>query len=174
MNKEEHLHKAVVDWLKYQYKDIIFNSDMSGVVLPKQVAVKISRLRSSRAMPDIVIYESRHEYHAMFIELKHQDTRLILKDGSLTREKHIREQANLLVDLSERGYLAEFAQGFDEATEIIEWYLEEKTCKYPGKDYCREIRRERRDIRRERFEKKLKKRQEHERLGKSRKDRRNE
>ena len=44
------------------------------------------------------------------------------KNGDFASE-HIQEQADLLVKLRARGYIAEFACGFDEAKTIIDRYL---------------------------------------------------
>ena len=95
---------------------------MSGVKLTKFQAVKASKLRSSRAFPDLVIYEPRGNYHGLFIELKAEGTRLYKRNLTPVTE-HIKEQLNMLDKLYERGYCARFAVGFDEAKKLIDEYL---------------------------------------------------
>ena len=63
------------------------------------------------------------KYAGLMIELKREGTRLVKKNGELVANEHIREQAALLDELRQRGYVAEFACGFDEAKEIIDEYL---------------------------------------------------
>lgn len=58
----------------------------------------------------------------LFLELKKEGTRLKKKNGEWATE-HIKEQAEMLSQLRQRGYCAEFAVGFDEAKEIVNAYL---------------------------------------------------
>ena len=62
-------------------------------------------------------------YYGLFIELKKEGTRIFKKDGTLVADEHIREQFDMLAELRNRGYAAEFACGFDEAKKIIDEYL---------------------------------------------------
>jgi hypothetical protein len=135
MNKEANIHRELCRWLALAYPRALFNSDMSGVRLPPKLAVQAARLRSSRAMPDLMIFEPRRNYYGLFIELKNADTRLLLKDGTLTRDQHIQEQAAILVELSARNFLATFARGLNEAIELIHWYMDELGKPYPAPDY---------------------------------------
>lgn len=61
-------------------------------------------------------------FYGLFLELKKDGTRLKKKNGEWATE-HIAEQAAVLEELSERGYCAEFAVGFEEAKKIIDEYL---------------------------------------------------
>lgn len=123
---EKSLHRAVCDYLKYQYKDCMFNTDLSGVRLPIGVASQLKSLRSFRGFPDLAIYESDKEGHkALFIELKSEGTRLFKKDGQPSTP-HISEQMSCLLELRMRGYKAEFAIGFESAKKLIDNYLNNK------------------------------------------------
>lgn len=86
-------------------------------------AVRQKKLHSGRAWPDLFIAEPRGGFAGLFLELKREGTTVYLKDGSLTANKHIREQAAALESLRKRGYEAGFAIGFDEARAEIESYL---------------------------------------------------
>lgn len=82
----------------------VYNSDGS-----------IKSLRQDVTAPETIRF-------GLFIELKKEGTRLLKKNGNYASE-HIQEQAELLKKLRERGYVAEFACGFDEAKTIIDRYL---------------------------------------------------
>ena len=63
-----------------------------------------------------------YDWHGLFLELKREKTRLKKKSGEWASE-HIAEQAIILQRLQNRGYKAEFAIGFDQATQMIDEYL---------------------------------------------------
>ena len=123
MKSEEILHEEVARYIRFLYPKVIFNSDMSGVKLTMFQAKKAAKLRSSRAFPDLVIYEPVDNYKGLFIELKADGVKVFKKDGSLVANKHIKEQAEMIEKLREKGYAAYFACGFDEAIKIIDNYL---------------------------------------------------
>jgi hypothetical protein len=85
-------------------------------------AVQAKKLRSSNGFPDLVIYEIRMDYPALFIELKRKGERIYKKDGTPVNE-HIAEQLEMLKKLKRRGFMADFALGFEQAKELIDWYL---------------------------------------------------
>ncbi len=120
---EKDLHMLVCKYIKTKYPGVLFNSDMSGVKLTKGQAARASALRSSKGFPDIAIYEQRGNWIGLFVELKREGTKVYKKDGSLVSDKHIIEQSLMLESLSERGYYADFAIGYDEAIELIDKYL---------------------------------------------------
>lgn len=84
-----------------------------------------------RSWPDMFIAEPRthragadtYYYNGLFIELKRPGVKIYTKYGELVANKHIREQETVLEQLRQRGYVAEFACGFDEAKKIIDEYL---------------------------------------------------
>lgn len=147
---ELELQAQVADYLRLQYPHVLFHSDFgSGIKLTPGQAMRQKRLQGGRrAWPDMFIAEPkvRHttdgewgiklgwaqlddgtDYYAMMfaglmIELKREGTRLTKKNGEWANE-HIREQFDMLEQLRQRGYMAEFACGFDEAKEIIDEYL---------------------------------------------------
>ena len=135
--KEENLHKQICDYLKIQYPNVIFNTDMSGIKLTQGQANKASKLRSNSGFPDIIIYEQRlheHYYGALFLEVKIETP--FKKDGTLKKmiryEKvngvkfaydHLRRQSELRQRLRDKGYKCEFVWTFDMAKKIIDDYL---------------------------------------------------
>jgi hypothetical protein len=75
-------------------------------------AVKLKRTGLSPGVPDICIPIPSGCYHGLYIELKRQ------KGGKLSTE-----QINWLEFLRERGYYADVAFGFEEAKQIVLYYL---------------------------------------------------
>ena len=122
--KEHDLYAMLADYLRYNYKNIIWRFDLAAdLKLTIGQARKHKRLQQHRGYPDLFIAEPRGKYHGAYIELKKAGTRIFKKDGTLVADEHIREQFDVLEQLRKRGYMAEFACGFDEAKEIIDNYL---------------------------------------------------
>lgn len=137
---EGELQAAVADYLRYQYPDVLFHSDFgSGTKLTRGQAIKQYRQNGGRrGWPDMFIAEPGtiqrtcgdkffgdtwgEKVYGLFLELKKDGTRLQKKNGDWAAE-HIAEQAEVLEELRQRGYCAEFAVGFDEAKKIIDEYL---------------------------------------------------
>jgi hypothetical protein len=114
--------------IKTQYPAVIFRTDFAaGVKMSMGQAVRHKRLQSDRAWPDLFIAEPKYVkadkewYDGLFIELK--AVNIYRKDGTLLSNPHIREQAEMLERLRQRGYAAHFAIGFDQARKIIDEYL---------------------------------------------------
>ena len=123
MQSESKLHESISSYLKMQYPNVIFNVDLSGVKLSKLQAIRAAKLRSSKGFPDVVIYEPRAGHSGLFLELKRAGTRIHKKDGITFATDHLREQAVMLENLSQRGFEAHFAVGFESAKYIIDTYL---------------------------------------------------
>lgn len=147
MTSEADLQVQVADYLRLQYPSVMFHSDFgSGIKLTMGQAIKQKRQNGGRrAWPDMLIAEPRgakasckvvmpedsvikeaqfiEQKYGLFIELKKAGTRIFKKDGTLVADEHIREQFDVLEQLRKRGYMAEFACGFDEAKKIIDEYL---------------------------------------------------
>lgn len=144
--KEHDLYAMLADYLRYNYKDIIWRFDLAAdLKLTIGQARKHKRLQQHRGYPDLFIAEPRgvkasckvvmpedsvikeaqfiEQKHGLYLEIKKAGTRIFKKDGKLVADEHIREQFDMLEQLRRKGYVAEFACGFDEAKEIIDNYL---------------------------------------------------
>ena len=123
----------VADYLRLRYPDVLFHSDYgSGLRLTPGQAIKQKRLQGGRrswpdmfiAKPKLTMQDDMPIYmHGLFIELKKAGTHIYKRNGGLVADPHIREQAKMLRELEQTGYMAVFACGFDEAKEIIDEYL---------------------------------------------------
>nr|DAW41849.1 MAG TPA: Nuclease [Caudoviricetes sp.] len=136
IKKEELLHLKVCDYLRKNYPDVLFRTDFSsGMKMSPGQAAKHKKFQKSRAWPDLFIAESgvvefkedgliaHLRKNGMFLELKADGVKLYKKDGTLCKNKHIEEQAEILDKLNESGYYARFAVGYDQAIRIITDYL---------------------------------------------------
>ncbi len=121
---ERTLHRAVCDYIRLQYPDVIFNTDLSGATkLTVGQAVALKSLRSGRGFPDITIYEPCKGFHGMFLELKQDGTPIYRQNGKMATP-HIQEQWDMICKLNDLGYYAKFAIGIDDAIKQIDWYLQ--------------------------------------------------
>ncbi len=138
IKKEEFLHLKVCDYLHKNYPDVLFRTDFSsGMKMTPGQAAKHKKFQKSRAWPDLFIAESgvvefkedgliaHLRKNGMFLELKADGVKLYKKDGTFRKNKHIKEQVEMLDKLNESGYYARFAVGYDEAIRIITNYLGE-------------------------------------------------
>lgn len=118
------------DYLKIQYPDVIFTFDASGLRLPIGLAKKAKRMRSGRGMCDMMIFKVKPingcilPYYGLFIEIKVDVSDVYLKDGgTIKKDKHVEEQAEMIYRLNQEGYFATFGFGFDECKKFIDAYL---------------------------------------------------
>lgn len=121
---EKILTGQVAQYIQLVYPEVYYHIDFgSGCKLTMGQAVQNKKL-NKRAYPDLTILEARKGFHGLCLELKKDGTKIYLKDElTLVADKHIREQAEVLQGLRDRGYSANFGIGFDECKMIIDSYL---------------------------------------------------
>jgi len=119
---EYDLQRQIVNYLWFKYPDLLCHSDLVGINLPQRIRGMYSALNPRRGHPDLMIYEQRFIFCGLALELKAECEKLHKKDGSFVSE-HVKEQADYLDKLEQRGWKTAFAVGFDEAIVIIEQYL---------------------------------------------------
>ena len=129
---EAEVQAQVCRYLKLQYPNVIFASDLSGVRLPYGLANKVAPLKSGRAMPDMTIYKKKYGYGALAIELKRPGARVFYAKTHKPADDHIAEQIAVLELLRGEGYCAEMVRGFDNAKFLIDWYLMETPIETPA------------------------------------------
>jgi hypothetical protein len=113
-------------WIKLQYPNVIFRSDIqSAGKLSGQMQNIKQILDPFKGFPDVQIYHRAGNYIGLFIELKRLNSGTFLKDGSLSKSKHVQDQAEMHTYLRSLGYKVEIAEGFDEAKRKFEEYLME-------------------------------------------------
>lgn len=122
--REHDIYKMIADYLRYQYPTVIYRFDLAAdLKLTMGQASKHKRLQRYRGYPDLFIAEPKGKYGGLFLEIKKDGVRIFKQDGTLVSDEHIREQFDMLADLRQRGYAAEFAIGFDGAKKLIDDYM---------------------------------------------------
>tara|TARA_R110000822_G_scaffold55834_11_gene141520 strand:- start:878 stop:1282 length:405 start_codon:yes stop_codon:yes gene_type:complete len=120
---EEAEQIALCKYLRDNYPNVIFNSDHSGIRVGQGLANKVKLLRSENGIPDLNIDEPRGGWFGLKIELKATGNSPFRLSGMLKNDKHLRKQWTMLMRLELKGYLAGFCTGYDEAKDIIDWYM---------------------------------------------------
>ena len=124
MQSEAVLHQHIAQFIKMQYPGLHFRTDFAaGNKMTMGQAARHKRLQSGKSWPDLFIAKPVGNYHGLFIELKREGTTIKLKNGDLTKNKHIREQLKLIRHLCDLGYFACMSVGFDNTVEVINTYL---------------------------------------------------
>jgi len=120
---EYDLQVAVCEYLNLQYPKLMYTSDtIASIKLTPQQASRNKKIQKDGfKMPDVLIFEPRSKFHGLFIELKVDSP--WKKDGTLKKNEHLEGQWKTILDLVSKGYYADFATGFDEAKEKIDWYM---------------------------------------------------
>lgn len=129
---EESLQRQVCSYLRLQYPHVVFRSDYaSGLRLTINQARIHRSLQSGKSWPDLFIYLPRKvdgkQYAGMALELKREGIPIKVtrgpRKGQLVADIHIREQYYMLQRLERLGYWADFAIGFDDAINKIDYYM---------------------------------------------------
>ena len=119
---------AVVDYLHKRYPSVLFWSTPNGARLAsgrtaeRLAAIRMNILKAEGLLPgvsDIIIFEPRGGYSAMFLELKRPD------GGGGASEN----QMWFLREVEKRGAFGVVANGYDEAKPFIDDYLKGKITK---------------------------------------------
>tara|TARA_R110000737_G_scaffold154707_1_gene183768 strand:- start:1526 stop:1879 length:354 start_codon:yes stop_codon:yes gene_type:complete len=103
---------AVVNWLKYNFPNMLYCASAGGMRTSLSVAKKMKASGYVKGMPDLQIMHPTKKHHGMFIELKANKKCYASK-----------EQKEWIVNLNERGYYAVVCKGFDESIEQITNYI---------------------------------------------------
>tara|TARA_R110000824_G_scaffold147513_1_gene316968 strand:- start:986 stop:1375 length:390 start_codon:yes stop_codon:yes gene_type:complete len=103
---------AVVNWIKYNFPNILYCASAGGMRTSLSIAKKMKASGYVKGFPDLGIFHPTPKYHGMFIELKAD------KKGYATKE-----QKEWIKNLNDLGYYACVSKGFDNTIEEIFKYL---------------------------------------------------
>jgi hypothetical protein len=124
MNREAYIHALLCNYLRTNYPDVVFTTDLSGVRLTMKLAKQCKPLRSSRGIPDLLVLHPAHNYHGLCIEIKDDAAKsLRCKNGAPRQDAHLLEQTQVIERLRKVGYFACFARGFAGGRKAIEAYF---------------------------------------------------
>jgi len=101
-------------WIKHTYPEIRFRSDMQAGQKRSGYMQNITDILDPfSGWPDVSIWVARSPYCGLMIEMKREKSGAILKDGSLSKGKHVQKQHQVHEFLRWLGWKVEFAEGFD-------------------------------------------------------------
>lgn len=154
IDREHQLYMKLARYLQSKYPFLVYRFDIAAdLKLTPGQAAKIKRLHPLRGYPDLLIPVLKTNapsakdvevylkhgldlkdwwkdkgvktcYAGLYLELKAEGNSPFKKDGTLKKDEHLSEQLFMMDWLKKQGYEAKFATGFDEATKIIDEYLE--------------------------------------------------
>lgn len=116
-HSENNEQSMVVRYLSVRVPGALFTSSVSGVKVKLPTMIALKRAGYKKGTPDLMIFEPRHGFHGLFIEMKTGKTAYSEK-GKTTPEQKQWQQ-----DLIDRGYSAHICYGFEEAKEVIDNYF---------------------------------------------------
>lgn len=105
---------AVVEYLYFKYPKVLFWATPNGASLSGRGRA-MNKLKAEGFLPgvsDLIIFEPRGGYSALFLEMKR-------KDGGEVSQN----QRDFIIEIEKRGGYGAIANGADEAIEIIDTYF---------------------------------------------------
>jgi len=121
---EQKLQEAICKYLDLQYPNVIYTSDLSGIKLTIGSAVKAKKTRCKHfKIPDLLILEPNDYHKGLFFEIKKDKSEVYLKNGDMSKSKHIFEQNKTIQVLRNKGYKAMFVWDFNQAKTEIDNYI---------------------------------------------------
>lgn len=121
---ERSVVELVARYLQLKHPKLIYRFDLAAdLKLTIGQASRHKRLHPNRGYPDLFIAKSVGDKHGLFLEVKAPGIRLRkVKDGTWA-DKHVEEQAAMLANLNELGYVAKFTVGYEDCIQTIDAYL---------------------------------------------------
>lgn len=123
--EEKGIYRALAEYLTLKNLEYRFDIAADIKLTPSQAAQQKRIYLHKRGFPDLVIFEKRGKYGALFLEIKKNRAQVFNKDGTYKKDKHIQEQREYLKKLEKKGYKALFVFGLIGAIKAIEEYLNE-------------------------------------------------
>lgn len=120
---EAKLQRAVCQWMGMQYPEVYFTSDASSLGAGWNTIRNIKATKSAHAQLDLVILSPSWNGYIYGLILEFKKESPFLKDGTLSKEKHIQDQLKTMDLLRAKHYKCEFVWSMDQAIEIITEYL---------------------------------------------------
>lgn len=117
--------QSTVNYLRTVYPSVLFTTGLLGIKLPAWAMWLLAALGYKNGTPDVMIFEPRHGFHGLFIEMKRGRTeyieagkRVVMYPGKLSED-----QTEVLARLNALGYEAHVCYGFDQAKAVIDAYF---------------------------------------------------
>ena len=123
---EDQEQQSLILRIKKEYPDLLILGDIAGAKLSKRAAQQAYDCRTGKGMPDIYIFHQVGYYDGLAIELKKSNTKVLLKNGSISKKEHIENQHCMLTRFKYAGWLTGFCVGELDAYETIKSYLNQE------------------------------------------------
>jgi hypothetical protein len=123
MKRESYIQALLCNYIRANYPDAIFLSDLSGIRLPIGLAKMAKPLKSSRGIPDLIILKPQAGYYGLMLECKATTETVLRKDGGQRADQHLKEQIEIIMRLRQLGYAAFFVNGFEAGRECLTNYM---------------------------------------------------
>ena len=121
-HKEFSLQSAVCKYLDMQYPEILYLSTGTSLKPTMGQAVRNKLIQKNGfKVPDLLILHPNNLYHGLFLELKIESP--YKKDGQIKSNEHLQGQQKAILELNKLNYSATFAVGFEQAKNLIDYYL---------------------------------------------------
>ena len=109
--KEYELQKSIIKFIKLKYPNILYCASAGGMRTSISVAKRMKATGYVKGTPDIAIYEPRGQFHSLFLEVK------------TLKGRPTKDQIWWRNELNKRNFISEIVYGYDEATLLIDKYL---------------------------------------------------
>lgn len=130
---EAQLQYGIVTFLQDNYSDVPFKCDTSAVKMNIGQAKKMQALGNTKNWPDLFVAVPAGDLHDLFLEIKKDGTKLYNGHGEFATE-HLRQQNEMLGQLTANGYLAYFSVGWAKTKLGVFSYL--KDAGFSPKGFC--------------------------------------
>lgn len=142
METEARLYENFARFLTLKYPTLngYWHFSPDGIFTPSHLQRNLyGRLNAtSRGWPDfqlaVMAEYDGHTYGGLWIEMKRSNVRLQKRDGTWATD-HIAEQAQVLDQLRNRSFVAEFGVGFENCVQIFESYVNSGRLILPESDF---------------------------------------
>ena len=111
MTKEDQLQIAVMDYIRYQYPDVLAIHPANERKTSPQAGALLKRKGVTAGVPDILIFDAMDGYFGLAIELK------------VGKNKPTEAQKAFMQKLSDNNWKTELCHTFDAARYIIDHYF---------------------------------------------------
>lgn len=116
---EQHLQMMCVEYLFWQYNDILYHHSPNEAKRDLKMGDKLKKMGMRKGWPDLEIMHPSGGYYGLFIEFKSEK-------GSTSKE-----QKAILAELERQGYKVAVIKDIDEFISVVDEYIGTKEKAYP-------------------------------------------
>lgn len=120
-NKEYLTCKAIAEYLRLQYPNVLFHYDLAGLNLSRAQAGMMRAIQGCKGWPDLMILHPSNG-KVLFIEVKAEGVKLTNRNNDYATP-HLTEQAETILKIRHTKHEAMFAVGLNQALIHIKSFL---------------------------------------------------